>query len=208
MRASCPKSCTRCATQVHAFVFEVVFHRQTEPGYGDMPTRFPEDTEKGRCRGVRYPHVIIDPSIYCDVGLLGVQGPGTPDDSEIAREHGALAVAALSRSRRGVGARTDPARKSFDFSTSLATATTHPQTTPSPWLPTALSCSPATATPSWRNSSPTGMFTHLWTLSDAILGVEADDNFNHLCECHDCDCRAVASPASYCRVARAGTWPV
>jgi hypothetical protein len=62
------------------------------------------------------------------VGLLGVQGPGTRS----AREKGNWrAIGGLAaRSRRGVGARTDPARKSFDFNTSLCKATTHTLTTP------------------------------------------------------------------------------
>jgi hypothetical protein len=70
-----------------------------------------------------------------------------------------------ARSRRGVGARTGHARKSFDFNTSLCRATTHTLTTPSLWLPTVSSYSPATATPSWPNLSQTGTLTPFWSMS-------------------------------------------
>jgi hypothetical protein len=117
----------------------------------------PKKTGEGRCREGTAGAWWSTP-LSLALGLLDVQGPGTRSERERV---GGLAA----RSRRGVGARTGHARKSFDFNTSLCRATTHTLTTPSLWPPTVSSYSLATATQSWRALSRTGMSTPFSSIS-------------------------------------------
>jgi hypothetical protein len=122
-----------------------------------IPTRIPE---KGRCReGTSGAWWATPLSLALGCWMFRVL-------ERAAKERSGRAIGGLAaRSRRGVGTRTGHARKSFDFNTSLCRATTHTLTTPSLWLPTVSSYSPATATPSWPNLSQTGTLTPFWSIS-------------------------------------------
>ena len=170
-----------------------MFQTRTEPGrhekYLQQPAS-PKEAGKGHCREGRCLCVMVYPSVV-GVGLLGVQGPGTRSarERDLAGDwRPCCPFSARGRCSHG------PGPKKFRLQRLAVQGDDAHSDNPSPWLPTVSSCSPATATPSWRALSRTGMFMPFSSIyrpsswRGCTRGLEAFISVSKLCttglQCH------------------------